>query len=414
MKEKKNRRADKSAVPQKTGETAKPAPVTTETKEARWVNMMIIRAVREHATDIHVGQGPKGLTVSFRVDGALHSVPAPEMDLQPAVVSRLKKMARMKLEDERVPRDGRFGAIVDSREIDFRVHILPTSYGESMTLRLLDRATLIPMDKLGFSSAAMTSLRKMMEKPRGMILVAGPAGSGKTMTLYAMLAELAKSDKKVVTLEYPIEYDLPNVIQSQIDPRTGYDYTAALRVIARQDPDVVMVGGLEDADTAKAALQTVLGGHLVLSSIHANDAAEATARLLSMGIDPLLLGAGLEGIVEQRVLRRVCPSCKERVAPSKHEAGWLGLKPGQKLVKGRGCDECRNTGYKGRVGVFAVLPATEEFRDLVLTRPEPAALRRFYRTAEVGALYQESANKAKAGLTTLDEVLRVTPPWPSL
>ena len=410
MKEKKqSRRAGKPAAklaeaPRKTEEAAKPAPATTA---EIWVNRMIIEAVRQRADAIHIEPRAEGLTVRFRVDGTLRPATAPEQNLQEGVITRLKKMSMMKVEDERVPKDGRFGAIVDSREIDFRVHSLPTSYGESLALRVLDRATLIPMDRLGFSPAALSKVREMMGKPRGLILFAGPAGSGKTMTLYAVLSEIGKGDKKVVTLEYPIEFDLPNVAQSQIDPRSGYDYVTALRLVARQDPDVVMVGGLGDADTAQAALQTVLSGHLVLSSIDANDAAEAIARLLSMGVDPLLLGNGMEGVIEQRVLRQVCPACKQSVAPSDAASQWLGLKPGQKLAKGRGCDECNGTGYKGRVGIFAVLPMTEELRDLMLTRPQPGALRQLYRKAEIGALYKDGADKAKAGLTTFEEVMRV-------
>jgi len=220
-----------------------------------------------------------------------------------------------------------------------------------------------------------------------------------------MLSELAKNDKKVVTLEYPIEYDLPNVIQSQIDPRTGYDYPAALRIVSRQDPDVLMVGDMGDAKTAHAALQTALGGRLVLSSMTAGEAAEAISGLLGLGVDPFMLATGLEGVIVQRVLRRVCPSCKQRVAPTSVEKGWLRLKPGQKLAKGRGCEECKGTGYRGRVGVFAVLPATDELRDLVLTRPQPSALRQYYGAAGRADLLPESVAKVKAGLTTLREVV---------
>jgi type II secretory ATPase GspE/PulE/Tfp pilus assembly ATPase PilB-like protein len=223
-----------------------------------------------------------------------------------------------------------------------------------------------------------------------------------------MLNEIGKSDKKVVSLEYPIEFPLPNVTQSQIDPRSGYDYATALSLVARQDPDVVMVGGLDDADTAQAALQTVLGGHVVLSSIHAHDAAEAIGRLLGMGIDPLLLATGLEGVIEQQVLRKVCPACKQSVAPDKMLSQMWKLKPGQKLAEARGCKECKGTGYKGRVGAFAVLPVTEELRDLVLTRPQPGALRRFYfGKPERAAMIPDGMEKVKAGLTTYEELMRM-------
>jgi len=412
VKEKKqNRRAAKPAeAPHKTEEATKPAPGKTAEK---WITTMIQDAVRQRSDAVHIEQQHEGLTVRFRVDGTLRPYAGPETSLEDSVLSQLKKMSRMKTGDERVPRDGRFGAIVDSREVDFRVHSLPTSYGESLALRLLDRATLVPMTKLGLQPDALAKVREMMGKPRGLILVAGPAVSGKTTTLYAMLSEIAKGDKKVVSLEYPIEFDMPNVIQSQIDPRSGYDYPTALRVVTRQDPDVVMVGGLGDADTARAALETVLGGHVVLSSIHASDAAEAITRLLGMGVDPYLLGAGLEGIIEQRVLRRVCPSCKQMVTPSATEREWLGMKPGQKIVKGSGCPECKGSGYKGRVGVFAVLPVTEELRDLLPARPQPNALRQFYRKAQRVALIPDGMAKVKAGLTTFDEVIRMGGYMPS-
>ena len=406
---KQNRRAGKpaaksAAAPSDTKKATKPEPGTTVDS---WVNWMIIEAVRERADAVHIEPRSEGLTVRFRVDGKLRPAAAPEQSLQEGVVSRLKKMARMKAEDDRAPHDGRFGAIVDGREVDFRVSSFPAVYGESLALRVLDRATLVPMDRLGFSPAALKGVREMMGKPRGLILVAGPAGSGKTTTLYALLSEVGKGDKKVVTLEYPIEFNLANVTQSQIDPHSGFDYVTALRLVARQDPDVVMVGGLGDVETAQAALQTVLGGHLVLSSIHANDAAEAIARLLGMGVDPLLLGSGLAGVIEQRVVRRVCPACKQSVAPSAAESQWMGLKPGQKLAKGRGCAECKGTGYKGRVGVYAVLPVNEGLRDLLLTRPQPSALRQFYSKAEKAALVPDGMEKAKAGLTTFEEVMRM-------
>jgi type II secretory ATPase GspE/PulE/Tfp pilus assembly ATPase PilB-like protein len=398
--------AKPEAAPRKTEEAAKPAPAMTVDD---WVNkMLILSAVRERADAVHIEPGREGLTFRIRIDGTLRPVPAPEQTLQEGVITRLKKMSRMKLEDDRTPKDGRFGAIVDGREIDFRVSSFPTSYGESLTLRVLDRATLIPMDRLGFSPAALTSVREMMGKPRGLVLVAGPAGSGKTTTLYALLNEIGKSDKKVVSIEYPIEFSLPNVTQSQIDPRSGYDYATALSLVARQDPDVVMVGGLDDVDTAQAALQTVLGGHVVLSSIHANDAAEAIGRLLGMGIDPLLVATGLEGVIAQRLVRRVCPACRQSVAPTTTQIQWLGLKPGQKLAaKGRGCKECKGTGYKGHVGVFAVLPVTEELRDLLLTRPQQGDLRRFHGQTVTGALNKDGMEKIKAGLITVEELMRM-------
>jgi len=401
--------AGTSSKPRDAGKAAKPAAATTV---ENWVNQLIIAAVRERADAIHVEPKGDGLSVRFRVDGVLRTIPAPDQSLQDGVIPRFMVMSRMKLEGERLPQDGRYGAIVDGREIDFRVSSLPTSYGESLVMRLLDRAGVVPLDRQGFSSVALTKVREMMARPRGLILVAGPTGSGKTTTLYGMLAELSTADKKVVTLEYPIEYDLDRVTQSQIDPRSGYDYPLALRMILRQDPDVVTIGDLADAEVATAALQTAMNGQLVLATIHAQDAAEAVSRLLDMGVEPMQLASGLEGVIAQRLVRQVCPNCKQAYAPSHGLAQSLELKPGGKLMKGRGCERCNNTGYKGRVGLFEVQPMTDGLRNLVLTKPALPALRDAFGKGGIPALQHDGLQKVIDGITTMDEVLRVTA-WPA-
>jgi type II secretory ATPase GspE/PulE/Tfp pilus assembly ATPase PilB-like protein len=387
------------------GKTGKPAPVTSA---ERWVNLTIIQAVRERADAVHIEPGCDGLTVRFRVDGTLRPIPAPEKSLQPGVISRIKTMSRMNVAEERLPQDGRYGAVIDGREVDFRVSSFPSVYGESVVMRLLDRTGLRPIDRVGFLPGVMTKVRAMMAKPRGVILVAGPTGSGKTTVLYGIVSELSTGEKKIISIEDPVEYTLDGVTQSQVNPHAGYNYSNGLRSVLHHDPDVIMLGGIGDAETAQTALQAALTGQLVLSTIHANDAPETITRLVEMGVEPFLVATGLEGIIAMRLVRLICPACKYSYLPGVEASRVLGLKPGQKVFKGRGCAQCNNTGYKGRIGIFEVLPMTDEIRDLVVTRPHPSAVRDLARKAGVATLLEDGLEKVKAGTTTIDEVMRVT------
>ena len=398
--------AGKSERPPRKAEKVKqPAPATTA---ERWVYQTIIQAARERADAVHIEPGRDGLTVQFRVDGILRPIPAPDKSLRPGVISRIKTMSRMNVAEERLPQDGRYGAVIDGREVDFRTSSFPTSYGESLVMRLLDRAGVRPLDQVGFQPGVMAKVRAMMTKPHGVILVAGPTGSGKTTVLYGLVSELSAARKKILSIEDPIEYDLDHVSQSNVDRRIGYDYMTGLRSALRHDPDVIMLGGIEDAETAQAALQSALTGQLVLSTIYAGDAPETITRVVEMGVEPFLVATGLEGVIAVQLVRLICTACKYSYEPGVEASRVLGLKPGQKVFKGRGCAQCNNTGYKGRIGIFEVLPMNDEIRDLVVTRPHPNAVRELARKAGAATLLEDGLEKVKAGTTTIDEVMRVT------
>jgi type II secretory ATPase GspE/PulE/Tfp pilus assembly ATPase PilB-like protein len=409
VKEKKqSRRAGKpaakpEAVEHKTAEAAKPAPATTA---ERWVNELIIRAIRERASDVHIEPTREGLTVRFRTDGVLHTVVAPQKDLESAILSRIKAMSRIGADD--VAPDGRYGALVDGREVDFRVSIFPTTYGEAIVMRILDRIRLLPMDQLGFSPAALKRTSDLIARPHGVMLVTGPGGSGRSSTLYAILNALSDEKRNIVTVEDPVEFDLDRVRQTQVNPRAGYTYPVALGKVLRQDPDVIMLGGLRDAEVAGAAIRAALTGRMVFSTMHADDAPETVTRLVEMGVEPFLVAKGLEGVIAQRLVRTICPACKQSYEPDAWERAVLELKPGQKLYKGRGCTECNGTGYKGRTGIFEVLPITDEIRNLAATRPHAKAVRDVAGKAGVATLVEDGLEKVRAGVTTFDEVTRVT------
>ena len=398
--------AGKSEVPPPGDEKVK-QPVPAMTAE-RWVNQLLIRAIRERATDIHIEPTREGLSMRFRIDGVLHTVVAPQKALASEILSRIKVMSRINVDEKQVPLDGRYGAIVDGREIDFRVSTFPTTYGEAAVIRVLDRMRLLPMDQLGFSPPALKRTRDLIAKPHGTVLVTGPSGSGRSHTLYAILNAIGSEKLNVITIEDPVEFDLDHVRQTQINPRAGYTYPVGLGKVLRQDPDVVMLGEVRDAEVAGGAFRAALTGRLVLSTMHTDDAPETITRLVDMGVDPFLVATGLEGVIAQRLVRQICPACRQSYEPGAKASQALGLKPGQKLYKGRGCAQCNNTGYKGRVGIFEVLPMTDEIRDLVVTRPRPSVVRDLARNAGVATLFEAGLEKVKDGTTTIDEVIRET------
>jgi len=386
--------------PKKLEEMASEAPVV------RWVNQLIIRAIRERASDIHIEPTREGLTVRFRIDGILHPVVAPQKALQLAVVSRIKIMSRMNIAEKRVPQDGRYGAIIDGREVDFRVSTFPTTYGETVVMRILDRMRLMSMDQLGFSPDVLERMREMIAKPHGVLLVTGPTGSGKTTTLYAILSEMRGGEKNIITIEDPVEYDLDRICQSQVNLRAGYTYLAGLRSILRQDPDVIMIGEIRDAETASVAIRAALTGQLVFSTIHTNDAPGTVTRLIDMGVEPFLVASAIEGIVAQRLVRIICTKCKYSYDPGQKMLDYLGFKPGTKLYKGRGCERCRNTGYTGRIGIFEVLKMDDRVRELVVTRPPSSSVRMLAREGGMMTLWEDGMLKVLNGTTSIDEVMR--------
>jgi len=378
----------------------------SELPAVRWVNQLLIRAVRERASDIHVEQTREGLSARYRIDGMLHTVVAPQKVLASEIVARIKAMARISADD--VAPDGRYGALVDGREIDFRVSIFPATYGEAIVMRILDRFLLPPMDQLGFSPAALKRTRDLISRPHGVVLATGPGGSGRSSTLYAILDELSNEKLNTITIEDPVEFDLDRVRQTQINPRAGYTYPVALGKVLRQDPDVIMLGEVRDAQVAGAAMGAALTGRLLFSTMHSDDAPETVTRLVDMGVEPFLVAKGLEGVIAQRLVRTICPACKESFEPDAWERAVLELKPGQRMQKGRGCTECNGTGYKGRIGIFEVMPMTDGIRSLLATRLTAKAVRDVAGKAGMATMVEDGLEKVKAGVTTIDEVARVT------
>ncbi len=387
-------------APKKLEELASEAPVV------RWVNQLIIRAVRERASDIHIEPTREGLQVRFRIDGVLHPVVSPKKALQLAVISRLKIMSRMNIAEKRLPQDGRYAAIVDGREIDFRVSTFPTTYGETVVMRILDRIRLLSMDELGVLPERLEVLREMIRKPHGVILITGPTGSGKTTTLYSILHELRGSEKNIITIEDPVEYDIDKICQSQVNEKAGYTYLTGLRHILRQDPDVIMIGEIRDGETAAVAIRSALTGQLVFSTIHTNDAAGTITRLIDMGVEPFLVASAMEGTVAQRLVRKICPKCKEEYDPPKSLFKELKLKEGTKFYRGKGCAHCRNTGYWGRIGIFEILKVSDRMRELIVTRPPTSAIRALAQEEGMDTLWNDGIKKVLLGITTFEEVVR--------
>jgi type IV pilus assembly protein PilB len=391
--------AEQGAAPGKLEELASEAPVV------RWVNQMIMRAVRERASDIHIEPTREGLSVRFRIDGILHQIISPKKAMQLAVVSRIKIMSRMNIAEKRVPQDGRYGAIVDGREIDFRVSTFPSTYGETVVMRILDRMRLLSLDELGLIKERLKMMRDMIAMPHGVILVTGPTGTGKSTTVYAILGEIRGSAMKIITIEDPVEYDVDKITQSQVNELAGYTYLVGLKHILRQDPDAIMIGEIRDAETASVAIRAALTGQLVFSTIHTNDAPGTITRLIDMGIEPFLVASATEGVVAQRLVRKICTKCKEEYDPPETLLEDIELPVGTKFFRGRGCDRCHNTGFHGRMGLFEVLKMNDRIRELVVTRPPTSAIRALAQEYGMKSLWRDGIDKVLDGITTIDEVM---------
>ena len=377
----------------------------------RLVNTIITQAVRQRVSDIHLDPQERDLRVRFRVDGVLTDfMKIPRAVLGP-VVSRLKVMGGMDIGERRLPQDGRCSVRVEGREVDIRLATIPTVHGEKATLRILDKATtLLPLEDLGFSPEQRRAYQALVAQPYGMFLVTGPTGSGKTTTLYATLAQLNDPGKHVVTMEDPVEYHLKGVNQVQVNRKAGLVFAAGLRSILRLDPDIVLVGEIRDAETAEIAVQSALTGHLVLSTLHTNDAPGALTRLVEMGIEPFLVASSVIGVLAQRLVRRVCPHCTEKyVLPASAVKGFAAYQhlAGKQLVRGRGCPRCSGTGYRGRVAVFELLEVTDAVRSAVLANASGDEIARIAREQGMRTLFESALAKVEQGMTTLEEVLRV-------
>jgi len=377
----------------------------------RLVNSTLENAVRSGASDVHIEPDHDQMRVRIRVDGILQESLVTGLGAHGAVTSRVKVMAGLNISEKRVPQDGRTMITVDRREIDLRVSTMPTTYGEKVVMRILDRANfMLGKEKLGFSPADLEKFARLAAKPHGIILVTGPTGSGKTTTLYSMLAELNDSKKNIITLEDPVEFDMKGINQTQINVKAGLTFAAGLRAMLRQDPDIIMVGEIRDSETAEISARAALTGHLVLSTLHTNDAPGAVARVVDMGIEPYLISSSLAGVVAQRLVRKICPFCREEYEAGEREKRILRLPLDMplKLAGGKGCDYCNRTGYKGRVGVFEIMEVRKELRLLIDKGPPTDELRDIAIELGMVPLWEDARQKVLEGITTLEELLRVT------
>ncbi|MEQ8847526.1 ATPase, T2SS/T4P/T4SS family [Botrimarina sp.] len=375
------------------------------------VNYLILQAIRRGASDIHIEPSRKHGVVRFRIDGQLVEMIRPRRDIYPAVVSRIKVMAKLDIAEQRKPQDGRCQVIVDGKEVDLRVSTLPTVIGEKVVLRVLDKRRLtFNLDELGIPARQLGEIRQMLKRPYGLVLVTGPTGCGKTTTLYSALELIKSVHTNVVTVEDPVEYQIELVNQVQVDNVRELTFASALRSILRQDPDVVMIGEIRDAETAKVAVQAALTGHLVLTTLHTNDSAGAVTRLVDMGVEPYKLAAALVGVVAQRLVRTICPTCRTQhyaTAELLRAMHYTG-DPNRKFSRGEGCRECYDTGYRGRTGVYEVLPAEADLRRLVARDSTSEAVRDWIREAGFPTLLDGGLDLACRELTSLEEVARVT------
>ena len=372
------------------------------------VNLLITRAVERRASDIHIEPFEDGLHIRYRIDGILHQTESPPKNLHPAIVSRIKIMAKLNIAERRLPQDGRIKLKVLGKDIDIRVSSVPMLYGEGVVMRLLDPTGIIGLEVLGFDVKNRERFEDLIKKPYGMFLVTGPTGSGKTTTLYAALSMMNTREKKVITIEDPIEYYLEGVNQIQVKPKIGLTFADGLRSIVRQDPDIIMVGEIRDVETADIAIHAALTGHLVFSTLHTNDAAGAVTRLKDMGVEGYLISSSLLGVLAQRLVRVICNKCKITYAPDKELADELGVKMNFQTYKGKGCEICDHTGYKGRTGIFELLLVNDEIRRLIVEKKGSDVIAQ--KAIELGmkTLRDDGWEKVKAGITTVDEVIRVT------
>jgi type IV pilus assembly protein PilB len=378
-----------------------------EAPVVRLVNSVLSQAIRERASDVHISPEKDMVQIRFRVDGKLHDVPAPPKSMFLAMASRLKILANMDISVARVPQDGRFTIKAENREINIRASSLPTIYGENLVLRLLDTSGgIIGLEKLGMGQKDREKLQTMMHKPYGMILSTGPTGSGKTSSLYSILKELNQPDVNIITLEDPVEYRIERIRQVQLNRRAGMTFASGLRSVLRQDPDVIMVGEIRDAETATIAVQAAMTGHRVLSTVHTNDAAGAITRFMDMGIEPFLVSSVMLVSFAQRLVRKICPYCKKSYVPPPEMFAMWGLQKfeGTPLHRGEGCFQCRETGYKGRTGVFEVLVIDEEIQNMILKRRSALEITQAARKADkLHSLKEDAAIKVLQGITTLEE-----------
>jgi type IV pilus assembly protein PilB len=377
------------------------------------INLVLLQAIKDKASDIHFEPFEDEFKMRYRIDGVLYEMMPPPSHIAPAISSRIKVMANLDIAERRVPQDGRIELNVNNQPIDLRVSVLPTMFGESVVMRVLDRSNVsLDLDKLGMRDDDSRVIRQLIHKPNGIVIVTGPTGSGKTTTLYSALRELNDPSSKLITAEDPVEYDIDGIIQCQIKPDIELTFARILRSMLRQDPDIILVGEIRDKETAEIAVQASLTGHLVFSTLHTNDAPSAVARLLDLGLEPFLVTATLEGIIAQRLVRKICLNCKAEYSPKLEQLMELELKPedvqGRKFFYGKGCEACNNTGYRGRQGIYEIMLLDDEMRDLIIKHASTQILRHESKKRGMRSLRQSGLMAIYDGVTSIEEVVRET------
>ncbi|MBN2453474.1 MAG: Flp pilus assembly complex ATPase component TadA [Candidatus Omnitrophica bacterium] len=385
------------------------AKIVEEAPVIKLVNLIISRAVKENASDIHIEPDARVVRVRYRVDGILHEA----LDIPPAmgsvVASRIKIQANMNIAETRRPQDGKIEMKVENKSIDIRISTLPTVHGENIVLRILDKSSVtFGLNDLGFSGHDLKEFDKLIHAPYGIILVTGPTGSGKTTTLYSALSTINSIEKNIITVEDPVEYELPLIRQTQVNPKAGLTFATALRNILRQDPNVIMIGEIRDQETAEIAIQASITGHLVFSTLHTNDAASSVTRLIDMGIEPFLITSSVIGVLAQRLVRVICPKCSEKHTPNEVILKGIGAQPTDIFYKGKGCDACNGTGYKGRIGIYELLHMSEKINKLVLARASSDEIKKVAIQEGMRTLRDDGLDKMRRKITTAEEVMRVT------
>ncbi len=385
--------------------------IGAESPISKLVDLIVTQAARDRASDIHIEPEEELLRIRFRIDGVLHEIPSPPKHLELSIISRVKVLGGMDIAESRAPQDGHFSVRVDERDIDLRVSTFPTVHGENVVMRLLDTGgVLVGLEKMGLGVETLKIYESLILRPYGIILSTGPTGSGKTTTLYSALTRINSIDRNIITIEDPVEYRLGLIRQTQVNPKAGITFANGLRYILRQDPDVIMVGEIRDLETAVIAIQAALTGHLVFSTLHTNDAPSTITRLINMGVEPFLISASLAGIMAQRLIRVICPDCKEAYEPSKALLDRLGLsnKPKVKFYQGKGCSSCKGTGYRGRTGVYELMTIDDDLREMIITNASTVQLRDMARKKGMKILSEDGLDKVLKGQTTWEEVSRVT------